>query len=142
MVTAYTKRGGKSYGYYRSSKAKHKGAKECEIRQVPLGDLETVVIGYIRKFIETPEVIGRVYDRVQEDLPEHYGLLKIKEHIGDFDTFWGNLTSKERHRIAELLIKKVRVHPHEIAIDMRLDGFKTVADAITKGKENGQSFYE
>ncbi|MDP7142648.1 MAG: recombinase family protein [Alphaproteobacteria bacterium] len=135
MTPTFTKKDQRIYRYYTPTKAIHRGYDECKVGPVPAAEIDALVVGHIRKFIESPEIITQTHEKLQADdnCPHDFGLEELRTHIGDFDSFWKGLKPKERNRIAELLVKEVSIDTDEVAIDMRLDGFTTIANTFTQG---------
>lgn len=135
MTPTFTKKNQRVYRYYTPTTAIHRGYDECKVGPVPAAEIDALVVGHIRKFIESPEIITQTHDKLRsdDDCPHDFGLEELRAHIGDFDGFWKNLKPKERNRIAELLVKEVSIDTDEVAIDMRLDGFTTIANTYTQG---------
>ena len=124
--------GTRCYGVIQDEKA---GYDACKVGPVPAAEIDALVVGHIRKFIESPEVITQTHVKLQssDECPHDFGLRELREHIGDFDGFWKSLKPRERNRIAEILVKNVTITNDEVAIDMRLDGFTTITNTFTKG---------
>lgn len=135
MTPTFTKKDRRIYRYYTPTTAIHKGYDACTVGPVPAAEIDALVVGHIRKFIESPEIITQTHHKLQnsDDCPHDFGLEELRAHIGNFDSFWNGLKPKERSRIAELLVKQVTINNDEVAIDMRLDGFSTIANTFTKG---------
>lgn len=135
MTPTFTKKDQRVYRYYTPTTAIHRGYDECKVGPVPAAEIDALVVGHIRKFIESPEIITQTHEKLQADdnCPHDFGLEELRAHIGDFDSFWKNLKPKERNRIAQLLVKEVSIDTDEVAIDMRLDGFTTIANTFTQG---------
>lgn len=135
MTPTFTKKNQRVYRYYTPTTAIHRGYDECKVGPVPAAEIDALVVGHIRKFIESPEIITQTHDKLRsdDDCPHDFGLEELRIHIGDFDGFWKKLKPKERNRIAELLVKEVSIDTDEVAIDMRLDGFTTIANTYTQG---------
>lgn len=134
MTPTFTKKDQRIYCYYTPTSAIHRGYGECKVGPVPAAEIDALVVGHIRKFIESPEIITQTHDKLQSDqhCPHDFGLEELRNHIGDFDNFWKNLKPNERNRIAQLLVKEVSINTEEVAIDMRLDGFSTIANTFTQ----------
>ena len=135
MTPTFTKKNQRIYRYYTPTTAIHRGYDECKVGPVPAAEIDALVVGHIRKFIESPEIITQTHNKLRsdDDCPHDFGLEELRAHIGDFDGFWKKLKPKERNRIAELLVKEVSIDTDEVAIDMRLDGFTTIANTYTQG---------
>ncbi len=135
MTPTFTKKDQRVYRYYTPTTAIHRGYDECKVGPVPAAEIDALVVGHIRKFIESPEIITQTHEKLQADdnCPHDFGLEELRSHIGDFDSFWKNLKLKERNRIAQLLVKEVSIDTDEVAIDMCLDGFTTIANTFTQG---------
>lgn len=134
MTPTFTKKNQRVYRYYTPTTAIHRGYDECKVGPVPAAEIDALVVGHIRKFIDSPEIITQTHDKLRsdDDCPHVFGLEELRAHIGDFDGFWKKLKPKERNRIAELLVKEVSIDTDEVAIDMRLDGFTTIANTFTQ----------
>ena len=130
MTPTFTKKDRRIYRYYTPTSAIHHGYEACKVGPVPAAEIDALVVGHIRKFIESPEIITRTHDKLQtsDECPHDFGLQELRKHISDFDGFWKSLKLKERNRIAEILVKNVTITNDEVAIDMRLDGFTTIAN--------------
>jgi len=135
MTPTFTKKDQRIYRYYTPTSAIHQGYEACKVGPVPAAEVDALVIGHIRKFIESPEIITQTHAKLQtsDECPHDFGLQELRNHIGEFDGFWKSLKPKERNRIAEILVKNVTITNDEVAIDMRLDGFTTIANTFTKG---------
>lgn len=134
MTPTATKKGSRHYAYYTPTTAIHQNYAHCDIGPVPAGEIDALVLGHIQDFLQSPEIVTQTHDQLKTLSNEITMSLKdLRDRLGSsFESFWQTLTPREQHRIAQLLVKSVIISPDNISIDMRLEGFETLARRYQK----------
>jgi len=70
MTPASTQRNGKIYRYYRCVTKDKQGKGGCDAPQVPAGQAEALVVGYVRAFAKRKDAIKEVKELVQKRIEE------------------------------------------------------------------------
>lgn len=137
LVEVKTKRRNRIYAYYTPTKAIHLGYKVCSIGPIPSGELNNLVLGQIRHFIQSPEVVSQVTKRIElysGKIDSYFEA--IRGYLAEFDHFWAKLPAKTAHEIVCLLVKSVCIEPEQIIIEMNLEGFSSLMAKFEKEKGN------
>lgn len=143
MTPTSARKNRRVYRYYTPTTSMHRHAGACQVGPIAASEIESLVIGHIRQFIQSPEIICRTLRHLQNQertLPD-FGLEELRQDIGNFDGFWRKLTVLEQRRILEILVRQVVVHTDEVQIDLALEGFSTLIRKFTpknsqKGDQN------
>ncbi|MGI9127869.1 MAG: recombinase family protein [Roseomonas sp.] len=137
MTPAFTKKGTRLYRYYVSMDV---------IRSRPLGEspgplrlsapmVEDAVIGEIHRMIRAPEITARTIAALRRDG------VKVEEAavvatLAGFERLWDALYPAEQARIVQLLVERITVSTHGIAVDLRKEGLGLVLrDMLLPAKE-------
>ena len=127
MTPTHTRRRGKLYRYYVSSRALKHGADACPVRRVPAGEIESAIVDQIRALLRTPEIVVRTW-RSARETSEITGS-EVREALERFDPMWEELFPAEQARIVQLLVERVDLRLDGIDIRLRTDGLASlVAD--------------
>ncbi len=121
FTPGWTVKGQKYYRYYINTDAIKLGKDACDVRRMPAGEIETVVVEQLRQVLRSPEVLAQaVYEitalrpRISE--PEAIAALQ------SIDEVWDQLFPGEQARIAHTLIDRVTVRKDGISIAWKTDG--------------------
>jgi len=117
----WTKRGTKVYRYYVNTDAIKLGADSCEVRRLPAGELERLVVQQLRNILRSPEVLGHAVREVptlRPDIPE----AKAIDALQSIDVVWEELFPAEQARIIQTVIKRITVRKDGVSIEWRNDG--------------------
>ena len=127
MTPTHTRRRGKLYRYYVSTKVLKHGADACPIRRVPAGEIENAVIDQIRALLRSPEIVVRTWRAARQtvDITE----AEVREALERFNRMWEELFPAEQARIVQLLVERVDVSLDGVDIRLRAEGLASlVAD--------------
>jgi len=117
----WTKRGAKVYRYYVNTDAIKLGADSCEVRRIPAGEVEQLVVQQLRNILRSPEVLAHAVREVRTlrpDIPE----AKAIDVLQSIDTVWEELFPAEQARIIQTVIKQITVRKDGISIEWLVDG--------------------
>ena len=131
MTPTHTRKKGKLYRYYITSKALRTGYGDCPIGSVPAGEIEAAVIAQVRRLLTTPEMIARTWDTLRgQDDAKPLTETELVEALQTFDAVWDSLFPAEQARIVELLVERVNVAPDGLEIRLRIKGLGTLMEEL------------
>ena len=121
FTPGWTAKGQKHYRYYINTDAIKLGKDACEVRRMPAGEIETVVVEQLRQVLRTPEVLAQAVHEVTALRPR----ISEPEAIAalqSIDEVWDQLFPGEQARIAHTLIDRITVRKDGISIAWKTDG--------------------
>lgn len=127
MTPTATRKGTKLYRYYVSMdviRNREGGGSEVPSR-LPAGMIEDAVVTEARRIAQTPEVVTKVLDALQQDGPQ-VREAEVIAALNDFDALWNQLFPAEQARIIQLLVRRVTVTADGLAVDVRAEGISGV----------------
>jgi len=121
MTPTHTRRKGKLYRYYVSTRVLKQAANDCSIRRVPAGEIEAAVVHQVRALLRAPEIIVQTWRTARRTID---GLTEadVRDAVERFDPLWDELFPAEQARIVQLLVTRVDVSPTGADIHLRIDG--------------------
>ena len=125
MTATHTKRGDKKYRYYVTHTAQKRSHEECPIRMVRAGDIEGIVFDQIKSIFKNPSLIVSTWS-VAKTMNDGITEDDVREGLQNIETVWDHLYHKEQARLLQLFIKKIRVEPEGIHIDIRTNGINSL----------------
>ncbi len=125
MTPTHTKRGDKKYRYYVTHTAQKRGYEECPIRMVRAGDIEGIVFDQIKSIFKNPSLIISTWS-VAKTMDDGITENDVRDGLQNIETVWDHLYHKEQTRLLQLFIKKIRVEPEGIHIDIRTNGINSL----------------
>jgi len=130
FTPGYTSRGNKKYGYYINVDAIKIGVEACEVRRIPAGEIETVVVERMRAVLSTPNVIAKTV-RVVTGLRPDIGTAEAIEAMQSIEDVWSKLFPVEQTRIVKALISRITVRPEGISIEWNSNGVADLTREVT-----------
>lgn len=122
MTPSYTRnRHKKSYRYYVSTKALKEGYDSTDLRTIPADEIETLVIGHLRQFFTTPEIVHRTHLKTQQQEP-NITIDEVRERLGRFHEIWDQLFPLEQNRIVKLIVQRIQVSTQGVNITYQPNG--------------------
>ena len=124
-----TKKHGKRYTYYKCSRDSRRAISRCPVRQVPATRLEDAVFAQMSAVFRTPLMAASLA-----------GLNGIDAHgLADVlgRPFWHEATSVEKHRLAELLIERIRLYEDKMDLELKAEGIRAFKEEIDHENRNG-----
>ena len=121
FTPGWTAKGQKYYRYYINTDAIKLGKDACEVRRMPAGEIETVVVEQLRQVLRAPEVLAQAVREVTALRPR----ISEPEAIAalqSIDEVWDQLFPGEQARIAHTLIDRITVRKDGISIAWKTDG--------------------
>jgi hypothetical protein len=125
MTPTHTRRKGKLYRYYVSTRVLKQSHDACSVRRVPAGEIEAAVIHQVRALLRAPEIIVQTWRTARRTID---GLTEadVREALERFDPLWDELFPAEQARIVHLLVTRVDVSPTGADIQFRGDGLASL----------------
>ena len=128
MTPTHTRRRGRLYRYYVSTRILKERLDARPIRRIPAAEIESAVIDQVRDLLRSPEIIvrtSRVARQSIEDLSED----DVRIALERLDPLWDELFPAEQARIVQLLVERVDIGTEGADIRLRTQGLTNlVAD--------------
>ena len=132
FTPGWTARGQKYYRYYINTDAIKLGKDACEVRRMPSGEIETVVIEQLRQILRSPEVLAQAVHETTDLRPRISETDAIRA-LQSIDQVWDQLFPAEQARIAHTLIDRISVRKDGISIAWKTDGMpRLLRETVTK----------
>lgn len=134
MTPTHTRRHGKLYRYYVSTKVLKEGRSACPIKLVPAAVVETAVISQMKVLLQTPEIIVATWRAARSKMK---GLTErqVRGALNDFDALWAELFPIEQARIVQLLVERVDISTSGADITLRTEGLTTLLQDLRAGAD-------
>lgn len=126
MSPSHNRKNGKLYRYYLTAKAAKLSHEECDLRQIPAGEIEEIAINQIHEILRSPEMIMRTQQATEIDAHEQ----EIMKALRQLEPVWMQLFPTEQARIIQLLIEKIIVDTDGIDFYIRLNGLTSLATEV------------
>ena len=131
FTPGYTVKGPKYYRYYINTQAIKQGAANCEVRRLPAGEIETVVVEKLRRVLCSPEVLAHAVREVCAQRPD-IGEEAAIQALRSIEAVWNELFPAEQARIVQAVIERITVRLDGITIKWRTEGLtKLLRDTLT-----------
>jgi site-specific DNA recombinase len=125
MSPTFTRKAGRLYRYYVSQSVLKLGPETCPIRRVAAAEIETAVVDQLRGMLRAPEIVVRTW-RVARRMDETIDEAQVREAFDCLDPLWDELFPAEQARVVQLLLERVDVTMHGVAIRLRTDGLASL----------------
>ena len=130
FTPGWTSKGPKQYRYYINTDAIKLGKEACEVRRVPAGEIEGVVVEQLRGVLRAPEILAAAVREVTLSRPDLSEADAIQT-LQSIDQVWDNLFPAEQACIAKALIERITVHKDGISIKWKSTGMtKLLRDTV------------
>jgi DNA invertase Pin-like site-specific DNA recombinase len=125
MTPTHTRRRGKLYRYYVSTRVLKERADACPISRIAAAEIESAVIGQVRWLLQAPEIIVQTWRAARGSIT---GLkeAEVRNALQQFDALWDQLFSVEQARIVHLLVERVEVGVGGAEIQLRTEGLASL----------------
>jgi DNA invertase Pin-like site-specific DNA recombinase len=110
---------GKNYRYYRSTTDQKVKARTTGLPMLPAEEIERAVIEQVRKILRSTEIVTDVFMAIKtlnSPQTQHLDEFQTSNLMASVDKVWDALYPIEKHRIMQLLIKKVVAYPNRLDI--------------------------
>ena len=125
MTPTHTRRRGRLYRYYVSTKVLKTDAGACSIGRVPAADIEAAVIDQVRRLLQSPEIIVATWREARKadlKLTER----QVRDALERFDELWAELFPAEQARIVQLLVQRVAISEEGANVVLRIEGLTSL----------------
>jgi site-specific DNA recombinase len=127
---SWTSKGPKQYRYYINTDAIKLGKEACEVRRVPAGEIEGVVVERLRGVLRALEILAEAVREItssRSDISEADAIQTLQS----IDQVWDNLFPAEQACIAKALIEQITVRKDGISIKWKSTGMtKLLRDTV------------
>jgi site-specific DNA recombinase len=129
MTPTHTRKNGRLYRYYVSTKVLKSGAGTCPVGRVPAADIEQAVVSQIRGLIQTPEIIVGTWRAAKMTIPK-ISERDVRAALSNFDELWEQLFPAEQARIVELLVRRVDITETGANVVLNVDGLSGLVNEL------------
>jgi site-specific DNA recombinase len=138
MTPTHTRRRGRLYRYYICLGASRRGHDTCPVRSIAAAEVESLVLGQVRRLLASPELVARTIAAVrQENGAAEAPLLdesEVIEALGALEPVWDELYPAEQARILRLLIERIGVAPDGISVTLHAAGIRSLVAELADQK--------
>lgn len=125
MTPTHTRRRGRLYRYYVSTKVLKTDAGGCPVGRVPAAEIEAAVIDQVRRLLQSPGIIVATWQEAKR------AILRMKERqvrdaLERFDELWSELFPAEQARIIQLLVERVDVREQRVDVVLKVEGLTSL----------------
>lgn len=125
-------RNGRSYAYYVPQSKIAEGAAASGLPRCPAGELEAVIIEYLRGQLRAPASwLGNLPESVQQH-PRYKGAA-VLAMLANIDAVWDMLVFDVRHDLVQTMVRRVTVSTDKVSISLDLEGLGQVVLDLLKG---------
>jgi DNA invertase Pin-like site-specific DNA recombinase len=121
MTPTHTRRRGRLYRYYVSTRVLKESPEACPVRRVPAAEIEQAVVDQIRGLLRTPEILVRTWQAAHAE-DAAITEAEVREALERFESLWEELFPAEQGRIVQLLVERVEVGAANLTIRLRVEG--------------------
>lgn len=121
FTPGWTSKGSKQYRYYINTDSIKLGKEACDVRRIPAGEIEGVVVEKIRGLLRTPEVLSEAVREVtlhRPDISEDEAITSLQ----NIDQVWEHLFPAEQARVVQTFIERITVRKDGISIKWHSQG--------------------
>ncbi len=130
FTPGWTSKGPKQYRYYINTDAIKLGKEACEVRRMPAGEIEGVVVEQLRGVLRAPEILAEAVREVNLARPDISEADAIQT-LQSIDQVWDHLFAAEQACIAKALIERITVRKDGITIKWKTKGMtKLLCDSV------------
>lgn len=131
MTPTHTRRRGKLYRYYVSTRVLKERADACPLRRIPAAEIEGAVIAQIRALLRSPEIVVQTWRAARSKIA---GLSEreVKLALEGFDPLWDELFPAEQARIVQLLVERIDLREDRANVNLRLAGLTTILADLSR----------
>ncbi len=116
-----TKKGGRRYRYYVSTREAHEGVKAAQMPRLPAHELEAAVLTQVRQVLRAPALVADVVTQAVA-LDPTLDAAQVTVAMTQIEAIWDQLFPAEQLRILHLLIERVVVSTTRIEVRLRATG--------------------
>lgn len=124
-----TKKNGRTYRYYLSTRAVHESAKGKDALRIPAAKLEAAVVQQLRYAMKMPALLADVIKAEVARNPRR-DEAKVTVAMAQVDTLWDLLGPAEQTRLLRQLVNNVTVGNESLEVHFRVGGLRATADEM------------
>ena len=119
-MPTFSNKGGRRYYYYLCSKDAKRGTTECPVKQIPSGDIETLVKKQLQKILSDISLVMRFAEQSEMSPVEVVDCFR--------EEFWNEITPGEYNRLLLLLVEKAVVWEDKLELELKTSGIKSLME--------------
>ena len=148
MGATFARKNGKTYRYYLCLRARKSGYDSCPVRTLPAGDIEALVMGQVRRVLQTPEIVARVCRVAREagngdDVASAGDAITVApptdqeviSRLRDFEALWDELYPGEQARIIALVVREAVVWDDHLDLIFHDRGIAVLAAEVSEATD-------
>ncbi len=116
MRISSTQKAGKRYRYYVSIKALKGGYRDCELKSIPAGEIETLILKQIAPLFKNHELILKLAQETKS-IDRSCQEREVRMAMLDFGEVFNNLTFSQQQELLSIVIEKIVVYSDYLMIN-------------------------
>jgi len=124
-----TKKNGRRYRYYLSTRTLHEGAGTTDLPRLPASELEAAVIEQLRGVLRSPEMIAAMVPEAMKQDPD-LDEARVTVAMRQLDALWDQLFPAEQARVVRLLVERVVVSADTLEVRLRAAGIESMKSEL------------
>jgi site-specific DNA recombinase len=118
--------------------ASRRGHESCPVRSIAAGEVEGLVLGQVRRLLESPELVARTITAVHRENSAvedtEIEEADVIEALGTLEPVWDELYPAEQARILRLLVERIDVAPDDISVTLHAAGIRSLVAELADPK--------
>jgi len=126
MTPHHTRKNGRLYRYYVSTRDQKEGPGASGVRMLPAGEVEEAVLAQVRGLLKAPEMVMAVWGEA-EKLDDSLDEAQVTVALVRIEAVWEQLFPAEQTRLLRLLVDRVTVTPDNLRVTFKPTGIEQLA---------------
>jgi DNA invertase Pin-like site-specific DNA recombinase len=126
-----TKKNGRRYRYYLSTRDVHEGSGASGLPRLPAAELEATVVEQLRRVLRAPRMLDDIVACAVE-IDASLDEAQVTVAMTQVDEIWEQLFPAEQARIVRLLVERVVVAQDRIDVRLRPSGIENLANEMQR----------
>jgi hypothetical protein len=131
FMAYHAKKGSVVHHYYAVQAKVREGKDYCDIRNIPMAELDTFILQKIIRVLRSPLIVDEL-TRQMASTPVNAGIFEIVKALDNTDLIIKKLSPEARRHLVILMVKEIRLNPDNVVIVFTKEGSKLLL--TTRGK--------
>jgi DNA invertase Pin-like site-specific DNA recombinase len=136
FMAYHAKKGSVVHHYYAVQAKVREGKDYCDIRNIPMAELDTFILQKIIRVLRSPLIVDEL-TRQMANTPVNAGIFEIVKALDNTDLIIKKLSPEARRHLVILMVKEIRLNPDNVVIVFTKEGSKLLL--TTRGKTPSES---
>jgi DNA invertase Pin-like site-specific DNA recombinase len=136
FMAYHAKKGSVVHHYYAVQAKVREGKDYCDIRNIPMAELDTFILQKIIRVLRSPLIVDEL-TRQMASTPVNAGIFEIVKALDNTDLIIKKLSPEARRHLVILMVKEIRLNPDNVVIVFTKEGSKLLL--TTRGKTPSES---